>query len=164
MLVRIDISHSQITHVPTGEQLRTLLSVSNTDALQAVFEVRNGLPPAQHSLMFPMPSRATLPPADPDTHARACLPQRARSQPGWSPTAVSRQQLRQPLYGTPWEDVLPAHVAALAALAEGKAGDAYGHLITCVQPFIKVRPFAGLAQRSEPRHAKQRPVPCSRPS
>ena len=66
--------------------------------------------------------------------------QRARSQPGWNPVAATRQQLRQPLYGTPWEEAFPAHVAVLAALAGGKAGEAYAQLITSVQPFIKVLP------------------------
>ncbi len=73
-------------------------------------------------------------------HVPCATMQKARSQPGWNPSAATRQQLRPPLFGTPWEEALPAHVAALAALVEGKAGEAYAQLITSVQPFIKARP------------------------
>jgi hypothetical protein len=31
-----------------------------------------------------------------------------------------------------------AHVAALAALVEGKPGEAYPHVVASVQPFVKV--------------------------
>ena len=65
--------------------------------------------------------------------------QRARSQSGWNPAATVRQQLRQSLSGTPWEELFPAHVAALFALLERKAGEAYTHIVASVQPFIKAR-------------------------
>lgn len=65
--------------------------------------------------------------------------QRARSQPSWNPAATVRQQLRQSLSGTPWEELFPAHVAALWAVLERKAGEAYTHIVASVQPFIKAR-------------------------
>ncbi|KAK9902673.1 hypothetical protein WJX75_002119 [Coccomyxa subellipsoidea] len=63
--------------------------------------------------------------------------EKARSQPSWNPAATVRQQLRQSLSGTPWEELFPALVAALAALLERKPGEAYTHLVASVQPFIK---------------------------
>ena len=87
--------------------------------------------------------------------------QRARAQPGWNAAAVARQGLQRPLYGTPWEEMLPAHVAALAAIADGRAGDAYQQLIASVQPFIKVSPPLALSAACRRRFFGHSPRPLA---